>query len=660
MENKGLRNEVFAMKRKIFPRFVAVGNGYGKIFPILALTLGTASLMAGTFYVSPSGNDSRTSAQATNRSTPWKTIRKAASVLAAGDSLIVLAGTYTESDIPFANTGTPGKWITVTGEPGTRPDVTGTGQYGFLIQGQLATPFTKAYFHIQNLSFHGYQQDGVSVYYADYVFLDDLIAYDNGNAGLNTVGSNHILIQDCLLHHNGWKSDGDSGWGDGASINNRELLDTGIQWFSIVRRNAMYANWQKRNGSYWDGNGFTWDLAGTGGNHLMSRNLFYNNGGSGVLNNNIGNLAMVHNVLFRNMADTNRCQNMAELYLTDQWVHNSILKNNIIYGRKRTARYDQVCPVILDEADSQTGMTLENNLVWGELGSGTEIYWLGFMSIAEWKRRFASTTLTGDPGFASSPFDWRKTIFHGVEWIAMDSEQYDFRLKKESGCIDQGAFLTRTASAGSGTVVPVESARCLTDGFGIPGQGDVVQIGLHKTLTVLSADYLNNRIVVDRSITWKLGDGVSYPYNGQNPDVGAFEYEPLYFPQIDPDPVPATEKELFATIESTRVLRKVLTVALTVSDSVVKNPGPLYLDESDGTVSIIALTGTVPGKMFTGSLALDGNVSEGQGSYRLESDALVDNASTVSSEIRDGESVNIHIAAPSPPSGTIVAALREP
>ncbi|MBN2201785.1 right-handed parallel beta-helix repeat-containing protein [bacterium] len=645
------------MKRKYLPRFVAVGNGCGKVFPILFLILWTASLKASTYFVSPAGNDSRTNAQATNRSTPWKTIRKAASILAAGDSLIVLPGTYVESDIPFSNSGAPGKWITVTGEPGTRPDVTGTGQYGFIIQGQLGSPFTKTHFHIRNLSFHGYQQDGVSVYYADFVFLDDLIVYDNGNAGLNTVGSNHIIIQDCVLHHNGWKADGDSGWGDGASINNRELLDSGIQWFSIVRRNVMYANWQKRNGSYWDGNGFTWDLAGTGGLHLMTRNIFYNNGGSGVLNNNTGNLAMIHNILFRNMADTNRCQNMAELYLTDQWVHNAVLKNNIIYGRKRTARYDQICPIILEDADNQTGIKAENNWVWGELGNATEIYWLGFMSLAEWKRRFAPTTLTGDPGFVSAPLDWQKTLFHGLEWIDMDAARYNFKLKKESGCIDQGTVLTRIGSAGSGTVVPLESARCLTDGFGIPGQGDIIQIGAEKNLRILSADYTNNRITVDRNISWKAGDGVSYPYTGQNPDIGIHEYEPLYFPQIDPDPIPITEKELYATIQSFRVLKKVLSVELTASETVVKNPGPLYMDEADGTVSTIVLTGAVPGNVFTGALALDGSVAEGTARYRLPSDALMDAGSTVSDEIRSGDYVELELTPPAAPGGMTVAAL---
>jgi hypothetical protein len=656
MQNKGLRKEVFAMNRKYFPRIVAIGNRIWKEFPILFLFLGTASLSASTFYVSPTGNDSRTAIQAMNRSTPWKTLQKAASILNAGDSLIVTAGTYSESAIAFTNSGKAGKWITVMGETGTRPEITGSGQYGILIKGQLSSPFTKSYFHIKNLAFHGYQQDGVSVYYADYVFLDDIVSYDNGNSGLNTVGSNHVFIQDCELHHNGWKSDGDSGWGDGASVNNRELLETSIQWFSILRRNVMYANWQKRAGSYWDGNGFTWDLSGTGGNHLMSRNIFYNNGGSGCLNDNTGNMSMVHNVLFRNMADTNRCQNMAELYLTDQWVHNTILKNNIIYARKRTVKYDQICPIILDNADNQTGEKMENNLVWSENGSATEIYWLGFMAISEWKRRFAATTLTGDPGFVSSPFDWKKTSYHGLEWIAMDDALYDFRLKKESACIDQGAFLTRTASAGTGTTVSLESARPLTDGFGITGQGDVVQIGSEKNLTVMAVDYINNRIVVDRSITWKLGDGVSYPYNGQNPDVGAFEYEPLYFPQVDPEPVAL--KKLYATIESKRILRKVLTVELTTSDSVVQNPGNLYMDESDGTVSRIMLSGTVPGTFFSGSLALDGSVAEGSATFRLDSGALKDSESTVSSEIRAGASIVIHLAPPSSPKGMAVAALN--
>ena len=64
---------------------------------------------AGTFYVSPTGNDSNPG----TGSAPWKTIGKAAATLVAGDTAILLDGTYTEPEIAFRNNGTASMPITL-------------------------------------------------------------------------------------------------------------------------------------------------------------------------------------------------------------------------------------------------------------------------------------------------------------------------------------------------------------------------------------------------------------------------------------------------------------------------------------------------------------------------------------------------------------------
>jgi hypothetical protein len=50
-----------------------------------------------TYYVSPGGDDSRTNATARHRSTPWRTIGRALQRAAAGDTVVVLDGTYGET-----------------------------------------------------------------------------------------------------------------------------------------------------------------------------------------------------------------------------------------------------------------------------------------------------------------------------------------------------------------------------------------------------------------------------------------------------------------------------------------------------------------------------------------------------------------------------------
>jgi hypothetical protein len=64
----------------------------------------------GTYYVSPSGNDNGAGTAAE----PWRTVQKAADAMSAGDTAIVLPGTYGEA-VATRRGGTPGAYITFTG-----------------------------------------------------------------------------------------------------------------------------------------------------------------------------------------------------------------------------------------------------------------------------------------------------------------------------------------------------------------------------------------------------------------------------------------------------------------------------------------------------------------------------------------------------------------
>ncbi len=109
----------------------------------------------------------------------------------------------------------------------------------------------------------------------------------------------------------------------------------------------------------------------------------------------------------------------------------------------------------------------------------------------------------------------------------VDEGGRDFHLKAGSPMIDAGTFLTQTASAGSGTTLPVKDAAYFYDGFGIPGeQGDEIQLeGNSATAIVVAVDYANNTLTLNRSLSWSSGQGVSLKYNGNAPDIGAFESE---------------------------------------------------------------------------------------------------------------------------------------
>jgi len=100
----------------------------------------------------------------------------------------------------------------------------------------------------------------------------------------------------------------------------------------------------------------------------------------------------------------------------------------------------------------------------------------------------------------------------------------DFRLQPRSPCIDAGGFLTRTTAGGRGAAIPVADAGFFTDGYGIV-EGDLIQLeGDAQRLRVVKVDYDGNVIQVDGAAAWKAGQGVSQPFNGSRPDIGAYEH----------------------------------------------------------------------------------------------------------------------------------------
>jgi hypothetical protein len=91
------------------------------------------------FYVSPSGND----ANPGTLERPWRTIGKAAASLAAGDTVLVRAGTYRERVLP-QNSGRPDAYISFTAYPDEQPLLDGKG---------IAVPKDEGLFTLTDLSY---------------------------------------------------------------------------------------------------------------------------------------------------------------------------------------------------------------------------------------------------------------------------------------------------------------------------------------------------------------------------------------------------------------------------------------------------------------------------------------------------------------------------
>ncbi len=130
-------------------------------------------------------------------------------------------------------------------------------------------------------------------------------------------------------------------------------------------------------------------------------------------------------------------------------------------------------------------------------------------------------------GWNQSQIDWAGYLAtSGQDAHSLTSEPlfvnpaaFDFSLQPASPLIGKGVILARTTDAGSGSQVIVTDASYFSDGFGI-GSGDTVVIGSNHA-KIVSIDYLNQTIGIDRVLNWGKNDPVSFPFAGAAPDLGA-------------------------------------------------------------------------------------------------------------------------------------------
>jgi copper-binding protein NosD len=107
----------------------------------------------------------------------------------------------------------------------------------------------------------------------------------------------------------------------------------------------------------------------------------------------------------------------------------------------------------------------------------------------------------------------------------VDAGKFDFHLTADSRLVDRAGPLTTTRTAGSGTSLPVRDVLVFYDGNAVPGEtGDEIQLlGTTDTARVVTIDYKNNLLTLDRPMSWRAGQGVGLKFAGMGPDFGAFE-----------------------------------------------------------------------------------------------------------------------------------------
>lgn len=510
------------------------------ILTILAILIACPSAWAATYYVNGSnGNDS-------NQGTldnPWKTIGKANSTLQAGDTVYIRKGTYNQTIRP-SKSGTQGNYITYARYDNEEVIITGV-------------------------------TDGADLRARNYIAIDGLSIIKPSNFGVNIQNNSgsyhHIIVKNCYLYGaNGWtnlymkrvsyskilnntfESYCNNGSGgptgdhtsvrDGSSYNlfegnyYGESAHTSLAFedktsdqtaplsYNVIRDN-IFSNPLHSNVSLWDGtryhlfdNNSVLDAGENAANNMcgssadrtkprvnhtgfksqskssiIRRNLFVNNGKVSIVAWKSDNNETHDNRVYNNTIS----ENVDGLQvLGDSIVNGNVIKNNIIYNNKgfNINRSLSTSP--------RENYYFNNNILNGSIKYAPEA---GTTSLDNLNTKYASY--------------WKANIASFPEFV--DESNRDYNLQSTSPMIDKGDFLTRTTSAGSGKIIPVRDATYFMDGWGII-EGDLIQLEKQdQPVRILNIE--NNNITVDRNISWNNGDGVSLPYTGSAPDIGAFE-----------------------------------------------------------------------------------------------------------------------------------------
>jgi len=159
-------------------------------------TMRDPCMPAANYYVD--GTNGSDNNPGTTTQTAWKTIQKAADTLTAGQTVVVLPGTYAEA-VLTANAGTSGSPITYRGyfEDGA-VIINATGQtYGF--------KGNNAYVTFEGFEVYGSNQNGILITgdAADYCVVKNCKSYLNGSDGIKVDSADYCTVQNCLIYDNG-------------------------------------------------------------------------------------------------------------------------------------------------------------------------------------------------------------------------------------------------------------------------------------------------------------------------------------------------------------------------------------------------------------------------------------------------------------------------
>jgi hypothetical protein len=280
------------------------------------------SLSDNTYYVSTSGNDSNPGTQAQ----PWRTIGKASSKIAAGDTLYIRGGIYQEA-ITFTKSGTQSAPIKILAYPDETP----------IIDGNNYKIPASTWGTILEISGNYVQISGLEVRYSNWMGVILSGAHDSAsNLNVHHIRETGLLVS------------GDYG-----------LVENCRVW--------QNANRNETNSPYGNGGWATGLSAARHPNHVTLRgNVVYNNWGEGLSTFEANEIVMEDNIVYDNWS--------ANVYISD--ATNVLFQRNLVYMSPDSVIQKGLRSGIMmgDEVYNPPSgnITIINNLIYG---TNRNLYW---------------------------------------------------------------------------------------------------------------------------------------------------------------------------------------------------------------------------------------------------------------------------------------------
>jgi parallel beta-helix repeat protein len=365
------------MKRKnLTPPVVVILTIIMLLLAALNITPARAEVNAETYYVdntSSLGTCSDSLNTGLTPDSPFCTITKGASVAIAGDTVRVLAGTYTEKVVP-AHVGSAGSPITFSAAPG----VSVTGDLSDPDTNSAFRLITKSYITVDGFTVTGTTQEGIYVLGSNNIIISNNHVRNSGSptnpnqkSGIFFSGTTDSVINHNTTDHNSYNGIMVTGLSSTITVSNntsyanstQTSLANGIMVNSssnnTIIHNVTYANEDSGIGFY----------VSSSNNRILG-NVSYGNGDHGIDNNNSPNNIIVGNSIQGNVTVGLNLEGTTGS-------GNATIQNNISVDNGINSPSGLYGNIRVDDL-SLTGTTLDYNIVYhhaGYVGSSTVITW---------------------------------------------------------------------------------------------------------------------------------------------------------------------------------------------------------------------------------------------------------------------------------------------